>query len=426
MAIQSTNDLSNIDASDTLVVDLVHVIYALSDALDLVGIDDVGHGKRVGTMAANFAKSIGLPEEKISFIFELGLLHDIGVSSTAVHNHLVTEFDWQGSQKHCHVGYERLKNFRPLARMALPILYHHTRWDELIKIDGLEPAVITFANIIFLADRIDALAAAHYGDGSLLSNINKIRAAIETYSGNYFSPELVDSFLENSDSEAFWLQLEQRALQGILREWEKKNKPVNASIAELKQIAEIFAQIVDAKSPFTTEHSLGVAKLARFIAKRMGVNPANCDKIEIAGLLHDLGKLRIPDDILNKPASLNERERWVINAHSFETFQILHQIKGFEEITQWASAHHEELDGSGYPFRIIGSELPLEARILRVSDIFQAMVQNRPYRNGLTADQVLAFMNDLVAQGRIEAKIVAALAADMPAAMAAALPYLKN
>ena len=97
-------------------------------------------------------------------------------------------------------------------------------------------------------------------------------------------------------------------------------------------MAEMFSRIVDAKSPFTAEHSLGVARLARFMAERLGVDAINCDKIEIAGLLHDLGKLRVPDEILDKPRGLDERERKIMNAHSFETFQILRHIKGFEEI----------------------------------------------------------------------------------------------
>ncbi|TRZ94622.1 MAG: HD domain-containing protein, partial [Rhodocyclaceae bacterium] len=121
------------------------------------------------------------------------------------------------------------------------------------------------------------------------------------------------------------------------------------------------------------------------------------------------------------PRQLDEHERNIINAHSFETFQILRNIKGFEEITPWAAYHHEEPDGSGYPFHIRNSGLPLEARILRVADIFQALAQNRPYRQGMSANAILAFLEDLVAKGRVEDGIVATLAQDMPAAMRAAL-----
>lgn len=403
-------------------VDLSHVIYALSDALDLVGVDDVGHGKRVGAMAAACARTLGLTTSEITFLFDLGMLHDIGVSSTTTHSHLVAEFDWERSQVHCEVGYALLRDFAPLAAMALPIRYHHTHWDMLAQRADLDTTVATQANLVFLVDRVDALAAPHYTDGSLLMHTGGIRDQIKTKSGSYFSPAQVDAFLSASASEAFWLQLDLRGIQVVLQDMLTTHAPCLASVVELKQLATIFSRIVDAKSPFTAEHSLGVARLARFIAERMGVDSEHCDKIEMAGLLHDLGKLRIPDEILDKPSQLDERERKVIHVHSFETFQILRNIHGFEEITPWAAYHHEEPDGSGYPFRVRGKDLPLEARILRVADIFQAMAQNRPYRPGLSADGVLAFLEGMVTAGRIEADIVSILAKDMPAAMATALP----
>jgi putative nucleotidyltransferase with HDIG domain len=129
-------------------------------------------------------------------------------------------------------------------------------------------------------------------------------------------------------------------------------QPCTASTAQLKQLATLFSCIVDAKSPFTAHHSLGVAGLSRWLAEKMGLPTARCEQLEIAALLHDLGKLRVPDEILEKPAGLNPHERSLINAHSFETYQILRHIHGFEEIACWAAYHHEEPDGHGYPFHL--------------------------------------------------------------------------
>lgn len=403
--------------------DLRHVIYALSDALDLVGIDDIAHGKRVGIMAAECAQSQGWPRAETAFLFDLGLLHDAGVSSTVTHGHLVTEFDWESSHGHCHVGYELLRDFAPLARMAMPIRYHHTHWSQLCEL-GVEPQMARWANLIYLVDRVDALAAQHYANGNLLMQTQRIREQIAGRSGTNFAPELVEVFLAASRSEAFWLNLEARGIQAYLADMLAQSQPYVATVQELKQLATIFSRIVDAKSPFTAEHSLGVARLARFLAEKLGVSAENCDKIEIAGLLHDIGKLRVPDEILDKPAKLDERERKVMNAHSFETYQILRLIPGFEEIAPWAAYHHEEPGGTGYPFRLRAEHLDLEARILRVADIFQAMVQDRPYRQGLSAAEVLGFMRELVARGSVEADIAAVVEADIDGAMAAARPSL--
>lgn len=401
--------------------DLGRVVCALSDALDLVGVDDVGHGKRVGIMAAECGKVLGLPEAETRFLFDLGMLHDIGVSSTRVHSHLVGEFDWAGAQEHAIVGHGLLASFPPLSDMALPVRYHHTRWDILRDID-LHPVDARRANLILLVDRVDAFAAPYYASNTVLLHQESIREAVKARAGAYFAPELVDCFLETSRSEAFWLLLEPRSLQSCLQDHLARRQPHRASVSELKQLAVIFSRIVDAKSPFTAEHSLGVAGVARLLAEKMGVAEANCEKIEIAGLLHDLGKLRVPDEILDKPSRLDVNERLVINTHSFETFQILRNIDGFEEVSRWAAYHHEEPDGSGYPFRLRADAMPLEARILRVADIFQAMVQDRPYRKGLGVSEVLAFMGDLVAQGRVDAAVVATARTWIDEVMCAARP----
>jgi putative nucleotidyltransferase with HDIG domain len=405
----------------TIQTDLKQVIYALSDALDLVGVDDIAHGKRVGIMASECSHVLGGGQEQTTFMFELGLLHDIGVSSTRIHKHLVDEFDWEGSQQHAEVGYALLTDFPPLAPMALPIRYHHTRWDRLTAI-GIDPAVARQANLTLLADRVDSMAAPYYLSNSVLLHQETIRAMVAERSGTYFEPDLVEAFQEASRTEAFWLRLEPRPVHRYLRDQLRHTRPYTISIGELKYLACIFARIVDAKSPFTAAHSLGVSRLSRLLAEKMGVDPIDCDKIEIAGLLHDLGKLRVTDEILDKPAKLDHAERLSINAHTFETYQILSNINGFEDIACWAAFHHEEPDGSGYPFHLKAEDMPLEARIVRVADIFQAMAQDRPYRKGLNEGDVIGFLQQMATQGRVDAEIVDAAQTWLPEAMAAACP----
>lgn len=403
--------------------DLRHVIYALSDALDLVGIDDVAHGKRVGIMAAECSKLMDLPEAETTFLFDLGMLHDIGVSTTQTHHRLVAEFDWEGSQVHAELGYALLREFAPLSRMAIPVRYHHTRWDKLATLPASEVTAqqAQQANLIFLVDRVDALAAPWYGSG-LFDHIEDVREHIRDHAGSYFSPALVDIFLTASKAEAFWLLLEPRSIQNYQHDLLSHGASYQPTFGELKQLSVIFSHIVDAKSPFTAYHSLGVARLARFLAERAGVSQENCDKLELAGLLHDLGKLRIPDEILDKPGKLDAHERLIMNTHSFETYQILRSIAGFDEIALWAAYHHEEPGGKGYPFHVHEKELSIEARILRVADIFQAMAQDRPYRAGWPAHEVLGLLKELANDGRLDISLVALVEKHLDQAIKIALP----
>ncbi len=397
------------------------LIYALAEVLDLVGIDDVGHGRRVGIMAAQCGTHHGLSLESITFLFDLGLLHDIGVSSTQVHHSLLATFDWPEAQTHCDLGFDRLQGFGPLQPFALPVLHHHTPWSRLVEL-ALAPDIAWQANLIYLVDRVDALALRHHAQGGLLAATPGIREAIRQRSGTTFSPELVDLFLDASRAESFWLLLEPRAAQGFLSDMQRQSPTFATSPEDLRRLALIFSSIVDAKSPFTVEHSLGVAGVARLLAKRQGLSEASCIKVEIAGLLHDIGKLRVPDEILDKPSGLDLQERRIINTHSFETFQILRHLHGFEEIAPWAAYHHEEPEGRGYPFHLDALTLPIEARLLRVADIFQAMVQDRPYRQGLTLAEALAFLEDLVRAGRLEPQLVSLVRSCGDEVMAAALP----
>ena len=187
-----------------------------------------------------------VPPAEPTTLFDLGMLHDIGVSSTATHNHLLLEFDWEGSQQHCDIGYRLLRDFPPLARLAEPVRYHHTHWEELAAMPDLSPVVAEQANLIYLVDRVDTLAAPHYGSGELLMHTAGIRDKIAARAGRYFEPDLVEAFLTASATEAFWLELEPRGIQSVMQEMLIQAVPYPATIAELKQLAAMFSQIVDA------------------------------------------------------------------------------------------------------------------------------------------------------------------------------------
>jgi putative nucleotidyltransferase with HDIG domain len=298
-----------------------------------------------------------------------------------------------------------LKDFAPLAAFAAPILYHHTPWEELRRLD-ISDRDKRMANLIFLSDRIDVLAVAHYETDILLAREEVVKS-ITGYGDRYFDPSLVEVFQQAERSEAFWIALEDRHVTRYVWDMGRFGSSEPLSIAQVKQLSLILAYIVDQKSPFTAQHSVRVAALARYLAETRGLPAEQCEKIEIAGLLHDLGKLHMPDIILEKAGPLNELERSIMNQHSYETFEILRHIKGLDEIANWAAFHHEGLNGAGYPFHPRERDLCVEARIIAVADVFQALVQDRPYRAGMQIGAVLAILEKFARSGKLDPEVVA-------------------
>lgn len=386
-------------------LNLREAVYALSETLDLVGIDDRQHGKRVGYMARCCGERLGMLDEELDDLLAAGLLHDVGVSSTRMHARLVEQDDRDEADVHCEVGHRLLADCSLLAPYAEVVLYHHTPWDELSR-TAVPLRVQRHANLIFLADRVDAALMRQRDESTPLQARSAVHAYIQEQRDRLFSADLVDAFRQASDNEAFWLMLEESYLAEHLREWSGRGERHELDHATLASLASIFANCVDAKSPYTAEHSQGVSRLAGALGDWVGLPPEQCRRLEIAGLLHDLGKLRVPDELLDKPGPLEPEEWALMKRHSFDTYRVLDAVSGLEDIAEWTSMHHEKLDGSGYPSRRGNGQLPLPARILAVADIFQALAQERPYRGSLPPDQIIAELRLRAGDGELDRYIV--------------------
>lgn len=397
---------------DDLTIDLRQLVITIAHTVDLVGVDDVLHGRRVGMLAREMARRMAWPEAEQVLLYDAGLLHDCGVSSTRIHHRLVVDLEWSGADEHCRCGHDLLVDFPPLAHLAKIIRYHHSRW-EWLETQKLPDPTARLANLIFLADRIDVLAAPFHADQTVLSHADEIRARLVAEGGRLFSPALLVAFEKMSEGEAFWLALQPDWVQQYQRDMESYGELRTIGWTEFKQCAEIFARIIDAKSPYTERHSRGVSRLARHLAERLGLPAVTCEKIEVAGLLHDIGKLQIPDEIIEGPNALTPHEFDIMKSHSYGTLQVLKRLPAIAEIAQWAAYHHETPDGHGYPFHLGGIDLPLEARLINVADIFQALAQERPYRKPMAPAQILAILQERADLGRADPGIVAAVAADL-------------
>lgn len=125
--------------------------------------------------------------------------------------------------------------------------------------------------------------------------------------------------------------------------------------------------------------------------------------------MHDLGKLRVPDEILDKPGKLTQSEYFIVQRHSFDSYDsydILKNITGFEDIAKWAAQHHERVDGSGYPYRNNDQELSIEAKIIAVADVFQALTQKRAYRDKFSPQNIVLELNKQSHAGKLDKEVV--------------------
>lgn len=393
-------------------INLHQAIYSLSDALDLVGVTHIHHGKRVAYIAAECGRRLGWSGQRLDELFQAAMLHDCGVSKTIIHSRLA-QLEWENERDHCELGARLLQKSPLLTKLSDIVRHHHTHWSVLKQVE-LPEEVQLQANLIYLADRVDILTLTSLKDNSnILLGTRDTLLKVKERCDDWFHPKLVDAFLGLARSEAFWFRLESEQVAGYAATWVSQEETRELSFEDLRSLVHVFAVIVDAKSPFTRRHSDAVANLSRYLGERMGLPLRHCEMLELAGLLHDLGKLRVPDEYLEKPGKLTPDEYAIVRRHSFDTFNILKNIKGIEEIALWAAQHHERLDGSGYPDHLGQGQTSLEARIIAVADVFQALEQERPYRGSLEADAILEILKDNVVSGRLDGHVVACVEANL-------------
>jgi len=405
-------------------IDLQSAIVALTGALDFVGVDEVHHGKRVALIAAAIADELGWDAPAVHDLLYAGMLHDCGVSRHREHRQLTETLEWEGAQEHCLRGEEFLLACPPLARFAPAIRWHHTRWEHLPD-TGLGEAERLVTNLLFLADRTDVLFVPYLSGQALHDRIlwefPQIVGRLGAMAGTLFAPVLVTAFARAAARESFWLALDPTYLEAELADRMRGARPVELGAGDALAVARLFARTVDAKSNYTLEHSTRVARIARFLGQASGASGDTLDQLEIAGLLHDIGKLRVSEEIIDKPATLTREERAAVTRHSYDTGHILRKVFPGQPIARWAAMHHENLLGSGYPRHIAAAGIPREARLIAVADIFQACCQERPYRRRLAAGEVMAELDALSAAGRIDAEMVELVRSRLAACYALAI-----
>jgi HD-GYP domain-containing protein (c-di-GMP phosphodiesterase class II) len=391
---------------DELSVPMSDLINCFSDTIDLVSSSLADHHNQVGQVAYALACQLGLPEEDQIDLYFAGNLHDIGALSLTDRIRL-HRFEGCEPLHHAEIGALLLETFTPLARVTELVRFHHVWWSDGAGEVHRGRQVPLGSHILHLADRISVLIGT-MDRVNLLVRVPEIITKIENASGTVFSPIMVEAFCDLSVKESFWLGLafpgrSQSLVQmAHLRTFELDTEGILG-------LSRTFARIIDFRSQFTATHSSGVAATAEALAQFCGWAEEQCSHIRIAGLLHDLGKLAIPAELLEKPAELSGMERALIRSHTYLTRRALGNIHALETITTWGADHHERIDGRGYPYHVAGSDLPLGSRIMAVSDVFTAITENRPYRAGMDHDLARKVLNDMVTQAALDPDIVGML-----------------
>jgi HD-GYP domain-containing protein (c-di-GMP phosphodiesterase class II) len=380
-------------------VNLGNLLLSLSDAMDLASPDLTQHQQRTAFVVWELGRAGGIPTERLERDFMAALLHDIGAFSLEDKIALL-KCEVENTEEHCIRG-EVLFNSLPWLKDSSKIVrFHHRQWQDWG--DSIETPLVFDSQLLFFSDYLERqIRRDHY----ILHQNEGIISNLRSLSGSLFHPEIVNLFCEVSDREEFWLDIVSPRLYSLLLH-EGPFRRVEIGLADISQISELFRNIIDFRSRFTSTHSSGVAASAAMLTRLFGLTETETKLMEVAGNLHDLGKLAIPNSILEKPGKLTKKEMAIMKSHTYYTYSVVNTIGGLQQIAEWAAYHHEKLDGSGYPFHCTAAELNTGARILMVADIFTALAEDRPYREKMSEKEIVRILRQFSDRGLLDTGVV--------------------
>jgi len=418
---------------------LGELLGALSHALDMSEGQPVGHCMRSCWIGQRVGRAIGLSTAELRELFYTALLKDAGCSSNAarlcslfltddlafkrerrtvgtslpsllrfVVRHTAPaaglrqrvraianavqnggEIQRELTEQRCSRGAQIARQLRFSDDVADAIQSLDEHWDGSGHPQGLAGKEIPLlSRLALLAQAVDVFHAS--------AGAQATREEIARRSGRMFDPRLADAFAVLARDPAFWRQLASDDLEQVVLEMEPAQLPQPVDDDHLDDIAAAFGQIVDAKSPWTGGHSARVALITDQLARELGFGAPERRWLRRAALLHDIGKLGVSNRILDKAGPLDIAEWIVVQRHAMHTEQILGRIGSFGVLARVAGAHHEKLDGTGYPRGLDARHIRLETRIITTADVFDALTADRPYRAAMPAGQAVKVMRDSI------------------------------
>ncbi|MHB1362228.1 MAG: HD domain-containing phosphohydrolase [Thermoleophilia bacterium] len=379
-----------------------NLLLSLSDALDLTDPSLAAHQQRTSFISWEICKIVGLSEHDTRELFAAALLHDIG-ALTPEEKILIHDNAVENLETHCIFGSLIIEDTPAIQESAQIVRNHHREWENWDQ--PIDAPLVLKSQILVLADLLErSLNRNQY----ILFQSDELISRIDAMSGTILHPQVVDAFKEAARREEFWLDLTSPRLYSLLLHY-GPFRNVEIDFENIFSFADLFRIIIDFRTHFTATHSSGIAASSVALAGFFGFTEAELELIEVAGYLHDLGKLVIPNSILEKPGKLDPDEFAVMRQHTYFTYMILNTVDGLEQIAEWGAYHHEKLDSTGYPFHLSAHELPLGSRIMTVADIFTALAEDRPYRKGMEKSQIGKILLGMADDGKLDKGIVKTL-----------------
>ncbi len=398
------------DKTKQIYFNLNNFLLAISDSLDFVEIDLLGvttnHSKRVAFIAVNIAKRLNLSKKDIFDLCAYSILHDNALvieRENACYDACKHVETIRHYGLHCKIGEKNVEDFPFVGNHKNIIKYHHEYFNGngIFGLKGDEIPLL--AQLISFSDTIDGLF--NFSKHSI-KNRKAIKNFVIKNSKKLFSKKISKAFLEIASNVGFWLDLQsEKAMVQYLFD-ATDDFTVSLTFEELLNITSIFTKIIDTKSHFTMEHSSGLSEKCAKMADYYGFRHKDKMTFLIAANLHDLGKLAISNDILDKKDKLSEEEFEIMKSHVYYTNKALNSIIGFKNIAKWASNHHEKLNGTGYPYGLDAKNLCFKSRLMACLDIYQALKEDRPYRKGLSHKKAMNIIHSMLEAGELDKRIV--------------------
>lgn len=418
-------------------VGLSELVSALSYALDISEGHPTGHGIRCCWIGIHIGREIGLASGDLAHLYYTLLLKDVGCSSNAARicqlymaddislKHDFKLIDDSLSQilkfvlsrtgmkaklaerfrailniarngatianelfhTRCQTGAEIVRQMRfpePVAQGVLDLDEHWDGSGHPLQLKGEDISI--FGRIALVSQIADVFHAS----GGAQAAAAELRAR----AGRWFDPALVEACEAAAQRlPHFWSMLDAEDLDRAVLDLAPIDDRQAIDDDYLDDVAAAFAKVVDAKSPFTRGHSERVALFTDLIAEAIGMDDERRRRLKRAALLHDIGKLGVSNQILDKPGRLDAEEWASVRHHPTLGEIILSRIGAFRELSRIAGAHHERLDGKGYPRGLMGHDIDLDTRIVTVADIFDALTAERPYRGPIPVSRALEIMD---------------------------------